>query len=143
MAGYECGVDVYSTREVVWRYLTDSDGYPEWNRAIVHVAGPLRQGGHVITTGVDGSRSRFAVRTLEHESSMVWRRTVVPGLVTESLEFMLGDSANGVRVQAAQSVGGPLARLLGGAVPDRSAMLTGFLDSLKASVEQAPRGTSR
>ena len=141
MVGYECGVDVVATRDVVWRLLVDGPAYSEWNRSVVHVSGPILGGHNVIATLVDGSRVRFAIRDFEEESRMVWRRSVLPGVVSESLIFLLGDSADGVRAEVTHEVNGPLARLLGAAVPDREVVLTTFLDGLKARAELTANGS--
>jgi hypothetical protein len=141
VVGYECGVDVLSTRDTVWRLLTDGPGYPGWNRAVVHLAGPIQDGGQVVATLVDGSRVRFSVREVEEESRMVWRRSVLPGLLSESLVFLLGDSVDGVRTEVTQEVHGPLARVFGVGVPRRDVVLSTFLAGLKTQAEGVSRGS--
>lgn len=131
-----------STREVIWGRLVDAPSYPDWNRAMVHVAGAVVDGGHLVATQVDGSRVRFAVQGMEAENRMTWRHSVIPGLVSESLVFLLGDSADGVRVELAQQVHGPLSTVLGRVVPNRSAVLESFLTCLKTSVEAQSAGAA-
>lgn len=131
MARCEVGIDIAATRERVWQLLSSA----AWDPAVIQTKDA--QPGTVGLVSSDGQVTDFDVAGVEDESSLTWRRSVVPLLLTESWTFLLGDSGAGVRVEVAQAVHGPSAMVLGRLVPDRAGDIMRVLAGLQSSAGRA------
>ena len=83
----------------VWRTLTDTDRYPEWNPFITRLDGDLRPGNRLTVTVQAGTRSLTFRPTVDHvqpERHLRWRgRLGLPGILDGCHEFLIDPRPDG------------------------------------------------
>lgn len=100
-------ITINAPPEAVWRVLTATAAYPEWNPFLVRIEGRLAPGEKLAITvrPPGGSEMNFAptVLAVVPNSELVWRGDLpIPGLFTGEHRFRLEPAADG-RTKLVQS----------------------------------------
>lgn len=93
-------IEIDAAPEVVWRVLTDTAAYPEWNGFIVEWTGELRHGArqNVLLQPAGGKPQRFrpTIVALDAGRELAWLgRVGVPGILDGRHEFVVEPLAGG------------------------------------------------
>lgn len=93
-------IDIDAAPEVVWRVLTDTASYPEWNSFIVEWTGEPARGArqNVLLQPAPGTTQRFrpTIVTLDEGRELVWLgRLGIPGLLDGHHRFAVEPLAGG------------------------------------------------
>ncbi len=99
MRTIEHGIDIPASPATVWRVLTETDRYGEWNPFMTRLSGPLAVGGRVRVTIRPGRRSmtiRPTVLAVEDGTLIRWRgRVGLPGVLDGVHELRLEPTPDG------------------------------------------------
>jgi uncharacterized protein YndB with AHSA1/START domain len=135
---YETSVPIAAPVETVWRVLTDSPGYRDWNPEILQVDGAMTPGARIrVRVKVQGG----AIRTLglrvtrsEPPSTLEWTGGLPLGLFVGRRTFTLEPHDGGSRFTMHLSMTGPLAALILRSLGDRQPDIDAFAAALAARV---------
>ena len=122
----------------VWALLTDADSYTDWNKAVLAIAGPIRQGNTISLTSVADPKRAFKlkVKEMQDPTRMVWIAGMPLGLFTGRRTYTIADTAHSTsEFTMVEEFTGPLAPLITKAIPDLTASFNLFADSLKTAAE--------
>lgn len=135
-------VAISSTRDVVWRVLTDTAKYGEWNPEIVGMSGQLALGERIKASVKVGSGAVRAVTLrvtiYEPPVRMEWTGGLPLGLFTGTRNLTVTGRDGFVEFRMVVRISGPLAGAMVKAVGDRQAEIDAFSRALKVRVEQTP-----
>ncbi len=135
---YQVSRRIAAPPSTVWALLTDADSYRDWNRAVVSIEGPIRQGGTVkLVSTADPKRTfKLKVTTMEAPHTMVWSSGMPLGLFTGRRTYTITDTGSGhSELTMVEAFTGPLAGLITKAIPDLTESFDTFADGLKAAAE--------
>jgi hypothetical protein len=122
----------------VWELLTDADGYPSWNPAVVSLNGRIADGETIklVATVNPGRTFTLAVSGVEPPSAMVWSDGMPLGLFRAVRTFSLRTvDFDRTEFSMQERYSGPMAGLIVRAIPDLSESFAQFADGLKDAAE--------
>ena len=129
---------IEASPERIWSLLTDPSTYPQWNPAVVSIAGPIEVGGTVRLVSVVNPKRTFTLTVTEMDAPhrMVWADGMPLGLFRGVRTYTLAPSGSGHTEFAMEEVfSGPLAPLITKAIPDMTESFAQFADGLKRGSE--------
>ncbi len=122
----------------VWTLLTDADGYSRWNRAVIDIKGPIREGHTIELVSIVDPKRTFKLEVSEMRSPhrMVWSSGMPLGLFAGRRTFTIAETGEQrCDFTMVEAFSGPLAWLITKAIPDLTESCATFADSLKAAAE--------
>lgn len=122
----------------VWVLLADADSYADWNKAVLTIAGPIRQGNTISLISVADPKRAFKLKVneMQEPTRMVWIAGMPFGLFTGRRTYTIADTANATcEFTMVEEFTGPLAPFITKAIPDLTASFNLFADSLKTAAE--------
>lgn len=140
MVEYATTVSVHASPERVWKILTESAGYAEWNPEIPGIEGPMTPGARIkarVKLGSGAIRTiALRVTAFQPPTRMEWTGGLPLGLFVGRREFTVvpRDGATEFRMHLRMS--GPLAPLILKSVGDRQPEIDTFSAALRARAEQ-------
>jgi uncharacterized protein YndB with AHSA1/START domain len=133
---------IRATPETVWRVLTDTQGYAEWNPEIVGIEGRMAPNERILArvkVGNGAIRSvPLRVSAFDAPSRMEWTGGLPLGLFTGRRIFTVAPADGAVEFCMLVQMSGLLAALMVKAVGDRQTEIDGFAQALQARVERMP-----
>jgi hypothetical protein len=139
MRSFSATTSIHATPDAIWALLTDAAGYPSWNTTVEKVDGRIAKG-EKITLHVKASPRAFPLTVTEMVPGqrMVWSGGMPLGLFKGERTFTLTPKAGGdVEFSMREVFSGPLAGLIGKAIPDLQPAFDEFAASLKRRAEAA------
>jgi hypothetical protein len=123
MRTVEHSVDIPAPAAAVWRVLTDTDTYEDWNPFMPRLSGRLAPGERLTLTVRSGKRTmtfRPTVLTVEHGTLLRWRgRLGVPGVFDGEHELRLEPlPVGGTRFTQHETFTGLLVAMMPGVLAD-------------------------
>jgi uncharacterized protein YndB with AHSA1/START domain len=135
---YETSVPIAAPVEAVWRALTDSSGYADWNPEILRVDGVMAPGARIkARVKVQGGAIRtlgLRVTRFEAPTTLEWTGGLPFGLFVGRRTFVLQPHDAGTRFTMRLSMTGPLARLILTSLGDRQPDIDAFSAALRDRV---------
>ena len=138
MKSFAIRITIHARPETVWALLTDGASYPQWNSTVKRVEGRIASGEKVTVFAKAAPGRAFALRVTEFTPprSMTWRGGMPLGLFTGTRRYTLTPLADGdVEFSMREQFSGPLAPLIGRAIPDMQPMFEAFAADLKLRAE--------
>ena len=126
-------IDIGASPDVVWKLLTNADGYSKWNSTIVELAGNIDRGGRIrLRSKLAPSREfKLKVKQFEPPHVLSW------GDAMGTRVFRLSPSARGgTRFSMSEVIGGPLFPLFARMIPQFDESFNQFAADLKAAAER-------
>jgi uncharacterized protein YndB with AHSA1/START domain len=136
MRAYEATSLIESSPEQVWRVLTDTDAWPDWDSGVTKVDGQLALG-EKLTISVKANPGRaFPVKVTElsEPERMCFRGGMPLGLFTGERTYTLSPEASGTRFTMREQYSGPLAGMIFKSIPDLGPSFEQFAEGLKLQV---------
>lgn len=139
MRCFEAEADIASSREKIWKLLTDAPGYPSWNPTVERIEGTIGPE-ETIKCFVKVSPGRafpLKVTRLDPGRRMVWSGGMPLGLFRGERSFDLDSAGDGtVRFKMREEYTGPMLPLIWRSVPDLTNSFQEFAQALKAAAEK-------
>lgn len=139
---YEVSRTIDAPPERVWELLTDSDGYTDWNPAIVSLEGPIEVGGTLRLVSVVNPKRTFTpkVTAMDAPRRMVWADGMPLGLFRGERTYALTPAEGGATAfSMREAFTGLLAPMITRAIPDMTESFAQFADGLKRAAEEGAR----
>ncbi len=138
-------IDIEGAPDDIWRVLTDTGSYAEWNPFITQLSGDLAVGSKVTVTirpGTSTMTFRPTILTVEAGRSLRWQgRLGVPGIFDGRHEFRLEAlPAGGTRFTQRETFSGILVPLLGKVLGDTDAGFRAMNQALLERVQKVAAG---
>jgi uncharacterized protein YndB with AHSA1/START domain len=131
---------IRATPDAVWKILTDTAGYAEWNPEVVAIDGQMAEGERIkarVKVGSGAIRTvPLRVTAFAAPSRMEWTGGLPLGLFTGRRTLTLTSRGGGTEFQMLVQMSGPLAGLIVKSVGDRQSEIDGFSAGLKARAER-------
>ena len=134
-----CGVEVciHADARVVWRLLTDANGFPRWNSTVTKIEGDIREGER-IRLHVPGTRRTFTpkVSGIVPAQRMTWSNGFDP-VFKGARTFELKPGADGsTDFSMRERFSGFVFALVKGTLPDFRPIFEAFASDLKREAER-------
>ena len=130
--------------DVVWKILSDLDGFQDWNPFMIKAHGKVTQGSHLsITAKADGKIFTLKPTVTECEEtkgfSWVGRLGGVPGIFTGRHHHELQATPEGTRYIQSEDFTGVMVPFVGKMLMDTEAAFGLMNEALKSRAEQSRR----
>ena len=138
MVTYEVERTIDASPQRVWDLLTDAEGYPGWNPAVVSLTGRIANGETIRLVSTVNPRRTFslAVSEVEPPTRMVWSDGMPLGLFRGVRTFSLRPlGAERTEFSMRERYSGILASVITRAIPDLTESFAQFGDGLKRAAE--------
>lgn len=139
MKTFEAGIRIDAGSEQVWSVLIDVGSYRDWDSGVDRVDGVVRIGEKLVVHATLARGRAFPVTVTEIRpgEAMRWRGGLPLGLFVGERTFRLDPQGDGsTEFMVREEHTGPLAGLLGRAIPDLNPSFRQFAAGLKARSEQ-------
>ena len=125
--------------EVVWRLLTDSESYADWNPAVVSLEGDIRAGNTIDLVSIVNPKRTFSLSVTQFDAParMVWSDGMPLGLFRGDRTYTIVPTEDGCTFTMTEEYSGVLAGLITRAIPDMSDSFEQFANGLKTAAEAA------
>jgi hypothetical protein len=136
--GFSVQRTISASPERIWNLLTEAEGYPGWNPAVVSLRGQIAPGEKIELTSVVNPRRTFSltVSDVEPNRHMRWSDGMPLGLFRGVRTFSLRSlSDDQTEFSMQETYSGPLAALITKAIPDLTDSFVQFADGLKVASE--------
>lgn len=144
---YVTTAGIHAAPEAVWRVLTDSKGYADWNPEIVGIEGGMALNARIkARVKVGGGAIRavpMRITAFEPLSRMEWTGGLPLGLFVGRRTFVLEPRDGLVQFRMHLRMSGALAPLIVKSTGDRQPEIDGFSAALRARVEQGAASAAR
>jgi uncharacterized protein YndB with AHSA1/START domain len=123
--------------ERVWALIADASTYPDWNKAVLSIEGPIAMGGTISLVSIANPKRTFKlhVTELRPPNLMVWSDGMPLGLFKGERTYRV-DAREGVtHFEMTEVYTGLLAGAFTKAIPDLTESFNVFADSLRAAAE--------
>lgn len=139
MRSFESRTLVNAPVERIWALLTDAPAFPSWNTTVERIEGQIALGQKLKIFAKLNPGRGFPVRvtTLTPNERMVWTGGMPLGLFKGERTFTLTRRADGVEFHMCEVFSGPMAPLIGRAIPDMQPAFEAFAADLKRRAETA------
>jgi hypothetical protein len=141
MVEYATTVSIHASPERVWKILTESTGYAEWNPEIIRIEGPMSPGARIkarVKLGNGAIRTiALRVTAFQPPTRMEWTGGLPLGLFVGRREFTVVPRDGATEFRMHLSMSGPLAPLILKSVGDRQPEIDTFSAALRTRAEQA------
>lgn len=146
VAEYVTTSHIHADREAVWKILTDSAGYADWNPEIIGIDGRMALLERIkarVKVGGGAIRSvTMRVTAFQAPSRMEWTGGLPLGLFVGLRTFTLTPGDGAVEFRLHLRMSGPLAPLILESVGNRQPEIDSFSAALRARVEQQAGATT-
>lgn len=122
----------------VWEVLSDAEGYPRWNPAVISLNGRIADGEKIKLVSTVNPKRTFSltVGDVEPSRGMVWSDGMPLGLFRGVRTFSLRSlGEQQTEFSMREEYSGALASLIARAIPDQTEAFAQFADGLKAAAE--------
>jgi uncharacterized protein YndB with AHSA1/START domain len=137
MRSYEATALIQAPAAHVWRVLTDTAAWPDWDSGVTKVDGRLALG-EKLSISVEANPGRvFPVKvvTLTEPERIVFRGGMPLGLFTGERTYTLHSEGTETRFTMREQYTGPLASMIVKSIPDLGPSFRQFADGLKRQAE--------
>lgn len=140
MKAFEASATIAARPDAIWAILSDAAGYTGWDSGVVRVEGRIAPGERITVVSAVNPGRTFPVAVTEFDAGrrMVWSGGMPLGLFRGVRTFTLtpqGDAATQFTMREEYS--GPLAPLIGRAIPNLGPSFAQFAAGLKRRAEEA------
>lgn len=137
MRAYEATAVIDAAPEQVWRVLTDTAAWPDWNSGVTKVDGRLALGEKLSITVEANPGRAFPVKvvTLTEPERIVFRGGMPLGLFTGERTYTLQSEGGRTRFRMREQYAGPLAGVMFKSIPNLGPSFQQFADGLKRQAE--------
>jgi uncharacterized protein YndB with AHSA1/START domain len=141
MRAYQASAVIDAAPEQVWRVLTDTAAWPDWDSGVTKVDGHLALGQKLSITVEANPGRAFPVKVLrlDQPELIVFRGGMPLGLFTGERTYTLKSEDRQTRFTMLEQYTGPLARVIFGSIPDLEPSFRQFAEGLKRQAEATPR----
>ena len=139
MKQYSASTTIQASPQIVWRILTDADGYPAWDLSMDHIEGRLAPG-ETVKFFTRLSPQAFPVRVTVFEPN---RRLVLTGSMplglfkSERTHTLTANNDGSTTFRTEEIFSGPLLPVFGMSIPDLTENFRNFAAALKKQAENA------
>ena len=139
MKQYSASTTIQASPQIVWRILTDADGYPAWDLSMDHIEGRLAPG-ETVKFFTRLSPQAFPVRATVFEPN---RRLVLIGSMplglfkSERTHTLTANNDGSTTFRTEEIFSGPLLPVFGMSIPDLTENFRNFAAALKKQAENA------
>jgi hypothetical protein len=139
MKQYNASATINATPEVIWKILTDTSGYPNWDPAMDHIEGKLALGETVrFFTKLSPEAFPVKVTAFEPNRKMVLTGGMPLGLFKSERTHTLTPGKDGQTVFKTEEIfSGLLLPVFGRNLPDLSENFRAFVAGLKKQAEKS------
>lgn len=138
MTTYTVSRTIKAPPDVIWELLTDADGYPDWNPAVLGIEGDISEGRRIALTSIVSPERQFKlnVSDVEPPCRMVWSDGMPLGLFKGVRTFEVAPRDDGSSDFTMTEVySGLMAPLITKSIPDMTDSFEMFAEGLKAAAE--------
>lgn len=137
MRSYEATALIQTPAEHVWRVLTDTAAWPDWDSGVTKVDGRLALGEKLSISVKTNPGRVFPVKvvTLAGPERIVFRGGMPLGLFTGERTYTLESEGAATRFTMREQYTGPLAGMIFKSIPDLGPSFQQFADGLKRQAE--------
>lgn len=138
MTKYSVSRTIKAAPETIWSLLTNASAYPDWNPAVLGIAGEIAPGSQIRLTSIVNPNREFKLTVNEFEPphQMVWSDGMPLGLFKGERTFTVSVVDAGQSEFTMEEVyTGLLAPLITKSIPDMTDSFEQFADGLKAAAE--------
>ena len=130
-------VEIAAAPEVVWRHLTDAEGFPVWNSTVESIQGPIELGSRLAieVPSAPGRTFRPRVSTFDPPRSMTWRDGALP-MFRGVRTFHVEPIAGGARFTMREEFRGIMLPLIRRTLPDFVPIFDRYAEDLRAACER-------
>ncbi|HEX5807910.1 MAG TPA: SRPBCC domain-containing protein [Anaerolineales bacterium] len=139
MKQYSASTNINASPEAIWKILTDTSGYPDWDPAMDHIEGKLAQG-ETVTFFTKLSSQAFPVKVtlFEPNRKMVLTGGMPLGLFKSERTHTLTPGRDGQTLfKTEETFSGLLLPIFGRNLPDLTENFKAFAAGLKQQAERA------
>ena len=139
MKQYSASTNINASPEVIWKILTDTSGYPDWDPAMDHIEGKLAQGETVkFFTKLSSQAFPVKVTLFEPNRKMVLTGGMPLGLFKSERTHTLTPGRDGQTLfKTEETFSGLLLPIFGRNLPDLTENFKAFAAGLKQQAERA------
>jgi hypothetical protein len=139
MKKYSASTNINASPEVIWKFLTDTSGYPDWDPAMDHIEGKLAQGETVkFFTKLNAQAFPVKVTLFEPNRKMVLTGGMPLGLFKSERTHTLTPGREGQTLfKTEETFSGLLLPIFGRNLPDLTENFRAFAAGLKQQAERA------
>jgi len=130
-------IDIQAKAEIVWKLLTDAEGFARWNSTVSGIEGQIREGER-LKLHVPGTRRTFTPRIsgVVSERRMIWSDGV-PGIFKGVRTFALEPQGeNSIRFTMEEQFSGLMFALFKSTMPDFRPIFEAYAGDLKREAER-------
>jgi uncharacterized protein YndB with AHSA1/START domain len=138
MSRYAVTREIHAKPQVIWDLLTDAPAYPNWNPAVLAIAGRIAPGERIELTSVVNPKRPFKLEVTEFNPPhiMVWADGMPLGLFKGVRTYRLTPQLNGPTAFSMEEVlSGLLEPMISKSIPDMTESFELFADGLKQAAE--------
>lgn len=138
MKEFSTSIDIHASPAAIWKILTDSARYPEWDPGIIRIEGTIAPGQRLTIYTKAAPERAFAPIVTEFEANrrMLWRSAMPLGLFIGERSFLLEPSSSGSqRFTMCERYSGLLLPMIGRTIPDLNPTFNAFSTALKQRAE--------
>jgi hypothetical protein len=138
MRRYSASATIQAPPEVIWKILTDTTGYPEWDPAMDHIEGKLAPGETVkFFTKLSSRAFPVKVMAFEPNRKLVLTGGMPLGLFKSERTHTLTPVRDGQTMfKTEETFSGLLLPIFGRTLPDLTESFRGFAEGLKKQSER-------
>lgn len=136
---YSVARSIHAPADVVWRLLTDSSSYVDWNPSVLSIDGTIAPGNTIKLVSVANPKRTFSLKVTSMQAPlrMVWADGMPLGLFRGVRTYQLDPNESGTTFSMTEEYTGLLSGLIARSIPDLTDSFTQFADGLKAGAERA------
>ena len=138
MKQFEATATIAAPPEKIWRILTDTGSWPEWDPYCDKIEGTLALGAKLKAYSKLSPGRAFPLKVTELSpcEKMTWSGGMPFGLFKGERTFTLSsEGPNRIKFTLREEFSGPMLALIGKSIPDMSLAFRQFVDGLKKRAE--------
>lgn len=135
---YKTAMTINALPDAIWKILTQSEAYPEWEPNTTKIEGTIGPGQKVtVHTKLSSRAFPLKVTAFEAGRRMVWTGGMPLGLFKGERTFSLTPKGESTEFSMVEVFSGPLLFLIGKTIPDLTESFNQFAKALKERAESA------
>ena len=138
MRRYSASTTIHAAPETIWKILTDTSGYPDWDPAMDHIEGQLALGETVkFFTRLSPQAFPVKVTMFEPNRKLVLTGGMPLGLFKSERTHTLTPGRDGqTTFKTEETFSGPLLPISGRTIPDLTENFRAFAEGLKKQAKK-------
>lgn len=138
MLSYSASTTINAPPETVWKVLTDSSNYTQWDPGMIEIKGTIAPGEQLTIRAKISPDRAFTpkVTVFEPNRKMVWSSGMPLGLFKGARTFTLTPKNGGTEFTLREEFTGLMLPLIGRYIPDMTQTFNEFAAGLKAYAEK-------